>query len=61
MSFETIWRIWLATGLVLETIAAIQRRRTLSQHIWDWADTWWQKAILLAFLTWLTLHLVFGI
>ena len=61
MSFETAWRIWLATGVVMETVAAARGKTTLSQHIWLWADSWWKKTILGSFLAWLTVHLVFRI
>ena len=67
------WAAWLIVGFgVPETVALVSKRygATLSDTVWRWCDvlpgqTIWQwKAVhffLLAFMVWLTLHLVFAL
>lgn len=53
-----IWLLWLAVGVVLEVSRALTGRQTLSQFVWAHVDRPWEKALLAAFLVWLTLHLL---
>ena len=73
MSIWTVlWLAWGAAFLAIELPAAFNRRPgdTLSEHVWAWfhvhdrrptALTWTLRAVLLAFLAWLLVHLAFGI
>lgn len=74
MSWWTIgWLLWGALFLALELPAVFlgpkDASATLSGHIWSWfhvrdrrptALTWVLRAVLMAFLGWLFVHLSFG-
>lgn len=65
------WLAWLVAFVLLEAAALVTGRTgpTLSEHVWSWFRVrrgWGQVSVaiprvaLLAFLTWLLLHLGFG-
>jgi hypothetical protein len=58
-----IWFVALASSwAVLEAIAIITRSPTLSQTVWRWEkDRLVNRLLLLAGLSFLTAHLVFGL
>lgn len=72
MIYTIAWILWGIAFLAIEIPALLFSRQpgaTLSEHIWAWfrvkdkrptAYTWFLRAVLLAFLTWLLLHLGFG-
>lgn len=68
--WTTLWIAWGALFVVIEG-AALYRARdqarggTLSEFVWSWAGVrsphWtWRRWLLLAFLSWLLVHLAFG-
>lgn len=71
MNYTIAWIGWLAAFAALEGAALIRRRPglTFSENVWAWfhvrdprptGQTWALRAVLLAFLGWLLLHLGFG-
>jgi hypothetical protein len=62
MSWHKVWTIWTlaAAGsfIALELWSVLDRKGiTLSQFTWRTVDSNLEKALLLGFLVWLTLHL----
>lgn len=73
MDWYTVgWLAWLGMFVCLELPALANKRPgdTLSEHVWRWfrvyddrhtALTWFLRGALLLFMTWLWLHLDFGL
>jgi hypothetical protein len=71
MIWTVLWLTWGGVFVVIEGAALITRTpdATLSEHIWAWllirdrrhrALSWVLRGLTLAFMVWLTGHLVFG-
>lgn len=61
--WAVFWFGLLTVGGVVETVAIARRGRddTFSETVWNATRPVWARIVLAVFLTWLTLHLVFGI
>ena len=76
-AYTLAWLAWLAYFLVVEGIALFNSKPgdTLSEHVWAWFGTEWQKGhsprersgwtqlrrfALLAFMVWLSAHFLTG-
>lgn len=71
MTWTIAWLLWLAAFAAIEgaALTRVKANATFSQHVWAWfhvrdprptGRTWVLRAVLLAFLIWLTGHLAFG-
>lgn len=60
--FKKFWAIWLIAFLGVEAVAALKKKPTLSQTVWDWfeiheTEVTTGRVVIGVFLLWLLLHI----